>query len=193
MTEITAVEIPAFAAGRWEIDPSHSEVTFVVRNLVVRKVEGRFDRFSGTILTDEHLDRSWVTATIDASSVSTDQPNGDIHVRSARFLDVEKFPNIAFRSTAVRSEGGRFFVDGELTIREVTHPVTLDLETSEFTPGLRGGTRVGVRATTEIGRDDFDVSYHGRIRVLDNRLVLSKKVAITLDIEAVLQSGGPVA
>jgi polyisoprenoid-binding protein YceI len=117
MTDSTVVQIPGFVAGTWEIDPVHSEVSFVVRHMVVSKVRGRFDRFSGTIVIDQDLARSSVTATIDASSINTNEPNRDNHVRSADFLDVENFPNITFRSTAVRSEGGGFFLDGVLTIR----------------------------------------------------------------------------
>jgi polyisoprenoid-binding protein YceI len=128
MTDITAIQIPGFGAGTWDIDRAHSEVSFVVRHLVVSKVRGRFDRFSGTIITDADLDRSSVTVAIDASSINTNEPNRDNHVRSTDFLDVENFPNITFRSTdfldvenfpnitfrstAVRNEGGRFFVDG---------------------------------------------------------------------------------
>ena len=193
MTDSTVVQIPGFVAGTWDIDPAHSEVSFVVRHLVVSKVRGRFDRFSGTILTDEDLDRSSVTVTIDASSINTNEPNRDNHVRSADFLDVENFPNIIFRSTAVRSESGRFFVDGELTIRGVTRPVTLDVEMNGFTPDLRGGTRVGFSASTGINRDDFGVSYNGPIPGTDNAMVLSDKVALTLEVEAVLQSGEPAA
>jgi polyisoprenoid-binding protein YceI len=187
MTDTTAVQIPGFVAGTWEIDPAHSEVSFVVRHLVVSKVRGRFDRFSGTIVTDQDLGRSSVTVVVDASSINTNEPNRDNHVRSADFLDVESFPDITFRSTAVRSDGGRFYVDGELTIRGATRPVTLDVEVNGFTPDLRGGTRVGFSASTEINRADFGVSYNGPIPGTDNAMVLSDKVALNLEVEAILQ------
>jgi polyisoprenoid-binding protein YceI len=193
MTDSTIVQIPGFVAGTWEIDQSHSEVSFVVRHLVVSKVRGRFDRFSGTIVTDEDPTRSSVTATIEASSINTNEPNRDNHVRSPDFLDVEHFPTISFRSTAVRSEGSRFFVDGELTIRGATRPVTLDVEANGFTPDLQGGTRVGFSASTEINREDFGVSYNGPVPGTDNAMVLSDKVALTLEVEAVLQSGESAA
>jgi polyisoprenoid-binding protein YceI len=120
MTGSTAVQIPGFVAGTWGIDPVHSEVSFVVRHMVVSKVRGRFDGFSGTIVTDHDLARSSATVTIDASSINTNEPNRDDHVRSADFVGVENFPSITFRSTAVRTEGSRFFVDGEPTIRAET-------------------------------------------------------------------------
>jgi polyisoprenoid-binding protein YceI len=193
MTDSTVVQIPGLVAGTWEIDSAHSEVSFVVRHLVVSKVRGRFDRFRGTIVTAHDPARSSVTVTIDASSISTSEPNRDNHVRSADFLDVENFPDITFRSLAVRSEGRRFFVDGELTIRGTTRPVTLDLEVNGFTPDPYGGTRAGFSASAEIDRQDFGVSFNGPIPGADNAMVLSDKVTLTLEVEAVLQDAESVA
>jgi polyisoprenoid-binding protein YceI len=180
-------QIPGFVAGTWEIDPVHSEVSFVVRHLVVSRIRGRFNRFSGTIVTNEDITRTSVTLSIDAASIDTNESNRDNHVRSADFLDVEKFPDITFRSTAVRGEGTGIGVDGELTIRGVTRPVALDVELNGFTPDLHGGTRVGFSATTEIDRQEFGVSYNGPIPGANNAMVLSDKLAITAELEAVLQ------
>jgi polyisoprenoid-binding protein YceI len=193
MTDSPAVQIPGFIAGTWEIDPVHSEVSFVVRHMVVSKVRGRFDRFNGTIVTNEDLARASVNVTIDASSVNTNEPNRDNHIRSVDFLDVENFPNITFHSTAVRSEGDEFSIDGDLTIRGITHPVTLDVEVNGFTPDPYGGTRAGFSATTEINRQDFGVSYNGPIPGANNAMVLSDRVTLTLEVEAVLQGGASAA
>src|ERR1700675_4116929 len=119
MTE-TAVEIPGYVAGTWTIDPVHSEVSFVVRHMVVSKVRGRFDRFEGTIVTAEDPLESSVEAVIEAGSVNTNQEQRDAHVRSADFLDVDNHPQITFRSLAVRPVGDNFLVDGDLSIRGVT-------------------------------------------------------------------------
>jgi polyisoprenoid-binding protein YceI len=186
-TDNAATNIPGFIAGTWEIDTIHSEVSFVVRHLVVSKVRGRFDRFGGTIVTDEDLARSSVNVTIDASSVNTNEPTRDNHVRSADFLDVENFPNITFVSTAVRSESGAYFVDGDLTIRGTTRPVTLDVELNGFTPDPYGGTRVGFSATAEVDRNDYGVSFNGPIPGTDNAMVLSNRVNFTIEVEASLQ------
>jgi polyisoprenoid-binding protein YceI len=187
MTDRTVVGIPGFAAGTWEVDPVHSEVSFVVRHMVVRKVRGRFDRFAGTIVTNDNLARSSVSATIESSSINTSELNRDNQVRSADFLDVEHFPSITFRSTKVRTPGGgAYFVDGELTIHGVTRPVTLDMEVNGFTPDPRGGMRAGFSASTEINRLDFGVSYNGPIPGAKNAMVLSDKVSISLEVEAVL-------
>ena len=186
-TNNAATNIPGFIAGTWEIDTIHSEVSFVVRHLVVSKVRGRFDRFGGTIVTDEDLARSSVNVTIDASSVNTNEPTRDNHVRSADFLDVENFPNITFVSTAVRSDSGDYFVDGDLTIRGTTRPVTLDVELNGFIPDPYGGTRVGFSATAEVDRNDYGVSFNGPIPGTDNAMVLSNRVNFTIEVEASLQ------
>jgi polyisoprenoid-binding protein YceI len=178
---------PGYVAGTWDIDPVHSEVSFVVRHMVVSKVRGRFDRFEGTIVTaDDPLDSS-VEAAINAASINTNQEQRDAHIRSADFLDVDNHPEITFRSLALRPAGDRFLVDGDLTIRGVTKPVTLELEVNGFTPDPYGGTRAGFTATTEINRQDFEVSYNGPIPGADNAMVLSDKVTLNIEVEAVLR------
>jgi polyisoprenoid-binding protein YceI len=187
----SAVQVPGFIAGTWQIDPVHSEVSFVVRHLVVSKVRGRFNAFSGTIVTSEDLARSSVSVTIEAASINTNEPNRDNHVRSTDFLDAEHHPNITFVSTAIRARRNHYLVDGELTIRGTTRPVTLDVEANGFMPDPYGGTRAGFSATAEIDRNDFGVSYNGPIPGADNAMVLSDKVALNFEVQAVLQIGAP--
>ena len=162
MTE-TAVEIPGYVAGTWTIDPVHSEVSFVVRHMMVSKVRGRFDKFEGTIVTAPDPLQSSVTATVELSSVNTGEPNRDNHIRSADFFEVESHPHLTFRSTGVRPDGDDFLLDGDLTIRGTTKPVTLKLEVNGFGPDPFGGTRAGFSASGEINRNDFGVSYNGPI------------------------------
>jgi len=188
MTE-TAVEIPGYVAGTWTIDPVHSEVSFVVRHMMVSKVRGRFDTFEGTIVTAEDPLQSRVDATVDLSSVNTGEPNRDNHIRSADFFEVESHPTLTFHSTGVRPDGDNFLLDGDLTIRGTTRPVTLKLEVNGFGPDAYGGTRAGFSATTEINRNDWNVSYNGPIPGASNGMVLSDKVTINLEIEAVLNKG----
>jgi len=133
--------IPGFIAGTWQLDPAHSDVCFVVGPLVVSKVHGRFDAFSGTFVTDENLARASVNVSIEAASVNTHLPVHDNQVRSADFLDAEHFPNITFVSTAGREESGQYCVDGDLTIRGTTRPVTLDLTVNGFSPDTFGANR----------------------------------------------------
>jgi polyisoprenoid-binding protein YceI len=183
MTE-TAVEIPGYLAGTWTVDPVHSEVSFVVRHRMVSKVRGRFDRFSGTITTSEDPLQSTVTAVVDLSSVNTGAPDRDNHIRSADFFEVEKHPEMMFQSTGIRRDGDQFLLDGDLSLRGVTRPVTFRLEVNGFGPDAYGGMRSGFSATTEINRNDWGVSYNGPIP--GGGVAISEKVTINLEIEAVL-------
>ena len=176
-----------YLTGTWDIDPVHSEVSFVVRHMVVSKVRGRFDRFEGTIVTAADPLQSTAEVTVDASSINTGQEQRDGHVRSADFLDVDGHPSLTFRSTAVRPAGRHFELDGDLTIRGVTKPVTLEVEANGFTPDPFGGTRTGFSATAEIDRQDFGVSYNGPIPGADGALVLSDRIVIHIEVEAVLR------
>jgi polyisoprenoid-binding protein YceI len=183
MTE-TAVEIPGYVAGTWTIDPVHSEVSFVVRHMMVSKVRGRFDKFEGIIVTAEDPLQSSVNATVDLSSVNTGAPDRDNHIRSADFFEVETHPTLTFHSTGLRRDGGDFLLDGDLTIRGTTKPVSLEREVNGIGPDAYGGTRAGFSATTEINRSDFGVSYNGPIP--GGGVAVSEKVTITLEIEGVL-------
>jgi polyisoprenoid-binding protein YceI len=179
--------VPGYVVGTWDVDTVHSEVSFVIRHMVVSKVRGRFDKFEATIVTAENPLDSSVEATIEAGSINTVQEQRDDHIRSADFLDAENHPNITFVSRTVRPSGAKFLIDGDLTIRGVTKPVTLEVEVNGFGPDAFGGTRAGFTATAEIDRTDFGVSYNGPIPGADNAMVLSDKVALHIEIEAVLR------
>ena len=184
----TAVEIPGYVAGTWAIDPVHSEVSFTVRHMMVSKVRGRFDTFEGTIVTAASPLDSTVTASVDLSSINTGQEQRDAHIRSADFFEVEKHTHMTFTSTGVRAEGDHFLLDGDLTLKGVTKPVTFKLDVNGFGPDAYGGTRVGFSATTEINRSDFGVNFNGPIPGVPGGVAVSEKVTINLEIEGVLQA-----
>ncbi|HEX4214375.1 MAG TPA: YceI family protein [Candidatus Dormibacteraeota bacterium] len=186
MSEVVST-IPNYVAGTWQIDAVHSEVAFVVRHMMVSKVRGRFDSFEGQIVTAENPLESSATATIQAGSVNTGAPQRDDHIRSGDFFEAEKFPTITFRTTTIRSDGEDFAVDGELTIRGATHPITLAVEFNGIGPDAYGGTRIGLSATTEINRNDFGVSYNGPIP--GGGMAVSEKVTLSIEAEGVLQQG----
>jgi polyisoprenoid-binding protein YceI len=186
----TAVDIPGYVAGTWAIDPVHSEVSFVVRHMMVSKVRGRFDTFEGTITTAEDPAKSSVTASVDLSSVNTGTPQRDDHIRSADFFEVDKHPTMTFTSTGLRNiEGDRFLLDGDLTIRGVTKPVSFEAELNGIGPDSSGGTRIGFSALAEINRHDWGVSFNGPIPGLPGGVAVSDKVSVNLEIEGVLQQG----
>jgi polyisoprenoid-binding protein YceI len=182
LTEATS--IPSYVAGTWTIDPVHSEVGFSVRHMMVSKVRGKFTTFSGEIVTGETPAGSSVTAEIDLASISTGHDQRDDHIRSADFFEVENYPKMTYRSTAVREDDGDYIVDGELTLKGVTKSVPLRLELNGFGPDPFGGTRAGFSATAEINRRDFNVNFNAPMQ--NGGVVVSDKVTIHLEIEAVL-------
>ena len=186
---VTAVELPGYVAGTWTIDPVHSEVSFTVRHMMVSKVRGRFDKFEGAITTAPDPLQSSVTATVDLGSVNTGNETRDNHIRSEDFFHTEKHPTMTFRSIGVRPHGDEFLLDGELTLRGITRPVTFRLEVNGFGPDPYGGTRAGFSATAEINRNEWDVSYNGPIPGAGTGMVLSDKVTINLEIEGILSQG----
>jgi polyisoprenoid-binding protein YceI len=186
MTTTTANPTTSIVPGIWTIDPSHSEVSFSVRHLMVSKVRGSFTRFTGTITTGQEASASSVEATIDMNSVDTRDERRDTHVRSADFFDVERYPEATFRSTAVRANGNDYIVEGNLTLHGVTRPVTLSLEHNGVGPDAWGGTRAGFSATAEINRRDFGVDIN--LPLEGGGVVVGDKVTLYLEVEATLQA-----
>jgi polyisoprenoid-binding protein YceI len=181
-TPSTDLQIPGYVAGTWTIDQVHTHVGFVIKHMMVSKVRGHFGAFSGQIVTADDPFASSVTASIDVASINTNNDMRDEHIRSADFFDAEHHPTMTFTSTGIRAEDDGFFLDGDLTIRGVTKPVALAIETPEFGPGPRGGMKAGFSATAEINRSDFGVSYNGPIP--GGGTALGEKVQIVLDVEA---------
>lgn len=184
----TAVQIPGYVAGTWAIDPVHSEVSFTVRHMMVSKVRGRFDTFEGSIVTAPDPLDSVVTASVDLSSINTGQEQRDAHIRSADFFEVEKHTHMTFVSTGLRADGEDFLLDGDLTLKGVTRPVTFKLEINGIGPDAYGGTRAGFSASTEINRSDYGVNFNGPVPGVPGGVVVSEKVTIGLEIEGVLQA-----
>ncbi len=181
-----ATAIPGYVAGTWTIDPIHSNVEFVARHMMVSKVRGRFRTFSGTVVTGENPLESSVTAEIDLNSIDTGQEQRDNHIRSADFFEAENYPTMTYRSTSLRRSGDDYVLDGQLTLKGVTKDVPLKLELNGFGPDAYGGTRAGFTATGEINRKDFGVNFNALMET--GGAVVSDKISIHLEIEAVLQA-----
>jgi polyisoprenoid-binding protein YceI len=183
-------EIPGYVAGKWDIDAVHSEISFTVRHMMVSKVRGRFDKFEGSIVTGDKPENSSVTASIDATSINTNNEQRDGHIKSADFFEVEKHPSWTFSSTGLRNiEGDGFLLDGDLTIKGTTKPITFEVELNGIGPDAYGGTRIGFSAIAEIDRNDFGVSFNGPIPGAPGGVIVSDKVQLSLEVEAVLQQG----
>jgi polyisoprenoid-binding protein YceI len=186
MTMTQAGTIPGYVAGTWTIDPVHSEVGFSVRHMMVSKVRGKFTKFSGQLVTADDVLESSVTAEIDLSSIETGAEQRDAHLRSPDFFDTDNHPLMTFRSTGIRAAGDGYVIDGELTLKGRTKSVPLALDINGFGPDAYGGTRAGFTATTEINRQDFGVNWNAAMET--GGVVVSDKVTIHLEIEAVLQA-----
>jgi polyisoprenoid-binding protein YceI len=182
---IDGVEIPA--AGTWAIDPSHTHAGFSVRHLMVSKVRGRFPGVSGTVTIAEDPLDSHVEVDIDTASIDTRDEQRDAHLRSPDFFDVENYPTMTYRSTAVRPAGkGRWLVEGELTLHGVTRSVPLEVTFEGAGSDPWGGVRAGFSARAEIDREDFNLTWN---QVLETGgIAVGKKVAIELEVETVLQA-----
>jgi polyisoprenoid-binding protein YceI len=185
MTAPTSTQLPGYVVGTWDIDPVHSDVSFTVRHMMVSKVRGRLGAFGGEIVTAPRFTDSTVTASVDATSVDTGNSQRDGHIRTADFFEVETHPTWTFRSTAIRGAGDEYTLDGELTIKGVTRPVTFALEVNGFGPDAYGGTRAGFSATTTINRSDFGVDI--AMPLDGGGVVVSEKVQVALEIQAVLR------
>jgi polyisoprenoid-binding protein YceI len=186
VTSSTAIQIPGYVVGTWDIDAAHSTVGFSVRHMMVSKVRGYFRDFSGEIVTAEDPAQSSVTARINMDSIDTRQEQRDAHIRSADFFDVGNHTEMTFRSTAVATDGADWTVTGDLTIKGITKPVTLALELNGFGPDAYGGTRAGFSAKTEISRKEFGVDID--MPMDGGGVVVGDKITVELEIEAVLRT-----
>jgi polyisoprenoid-binding protein YceI len=183
----TADATVAVPAGVWDLDPAHSSVNFSVRHLMVSKVRGRFTSFSAVIRIDEDPMKSEVDVTIDTGSIDTRDEQRDGHLRSPDFLDVEKYPAITFRSTSVSPLGGdRYELKGNLTVKDVTRPVTLEAELQGIQPDPWGNLRMGFEAKTEFNRKDFGLTWNQALE--GGGVLVGDKVTVEIDLEAVKQN-----
>ncbi|MBI5162023.1 MAG: polyisoprenoid-binding protein [Micrococcales bacterium] len=174
-----------YRVGTWTLDPTHSELSFTVRHLAISKVRGVFRSFDVTVTTPEDPAQISVEASVDVASVDTNQEARDNHLRTSDFFLVEEHPTMTFRSTGIRLDGEEFELEGHLTLRGVTKPVTLKGELGGVVTDGWGQTKAGVSATTKINRHDFGVSWNQALEA--GGLTLGDEVKIALDIQLVLQ------
>jgi polyisoprenoid-binding protein YceI len=165
--------------GSWTVDPSHSEVGFVARHLMVSKVRGQFKQFEATVNVGDSFDTSSVQATVQLASIDTGSADRDTHLKSADFFDTENHPAMTFASTSVSSDK----LVGDLTIKGVTKQVAFDLDFAGVSADPWGGTRAGFEATTEINRKDFDLTWN--VAVEGGGVLVGEKVKIVLDVQLV--------
>jgi len=179
--------------GNWQLDPYHTQIEFSARHLGMMTVRGYFDEFSAIADIDpNHPETATVEVTISTASIRTNNGIRDKDLRSSNFLDVEKYPEVKFKSTSVEPSGADDYkLTGDLTIKETTHPVVLDVvKYGEFNdPGMMGH-RIAYGATTKINRKDFGLGFS---MMLDGRMVVSEEIQITIEGELVEQKEAAAA
>jgi polyisoprenoid-binding protein YceI len=168
--------------GIWTIDPSHTVVGFTARHLVAAKVRGTFKTFSGKVEIADSPENSSVTVSIDAASIDTGVADRDAHLRSPDFLDIEKFPTLEFASNNVRRTGSGYEVEGELSIRGVSRPVTLQMDYLGVVADPWGNEKAMFSASTEIEREEWGLTWNQALEA--GGWLVGKTVAIELEVQA---------
>lgn len=171
----------------WHIDPAHSEIQLAVKHMMIATVRGKFTRFAGTINADEqNPEAARVEVQIEAASIDTGNEQRDAHLRSPDFLNVEQYPHITFRSTKVeRLDEGQGRLYGELTIRDVTRPVVLDVEYAGMAKSPWGSTSAGFSARTKINRKDWGLNWN--VALETGGWLVSDEIKVAIEVELVRQ------
>jgi polyisoprenoid-binding protein YceI len=179
---VDGLELPV--PGTWVIDPLHSSLAFETRHAAVTRMRGRFRSSSGSFTIAERPEDSSVEVTIDAASIDTIHPMANEHLRGDNFLDVEKYPELTFRSTSVKHvDGDHWEVTGDLTIRAVTRPITLDATFNGAVPMSFGPkAKLGFAATGVIDKRDYGIDFN--VPLPGGGVIVGNEVRLTLDVEA---------
>jgi polyisoprenoid-binding protein YceI len=181
---MTALPTP----GIYKVDPVHSNVDFVARHLIASKVRGNFTEFEGTITIGDSIENSSVVATVKAASITTGNEMRDGHLRTADFLEEEKYPTLDFKSTKITSKGGDDYeMVGDFTLHGVTKSLTFSLEYLGTGPSMTPGVSVvGFEAKSEFDRKDFNINFDGSLE--NGSLIVGNKIGIQLTVEALLEA-----
>ena len=182
---MSTVTAPHTATGTYAIDATHSRIGFVARHAMVTKVRGSFNEFEGTGFFDaDRPENSHLELVIQAASIDTRNADRDGHLRSNDFFDMDQYPQITFRSTSVEQAGeGEYRVTGDLTIKGVTKPVTVDFDYTGVAVDPFGNQRLGLEGTTTINRKEWGVSWNAPLEA--GGVLVSEKVTLEFEVSAV--------
>jgi polyisoprenoid-binding protein YceI len=187
VTTATATAPAVQTHSTWQIDPAHSLVEFSVRHMMVSTVKGRFTSITGTILDNgEDPTLSSVQVEIDPASITTADPKRDGHLRSPDFFDVEQFPKISFKSTRIQGNRDQFKLIGDLTIRDQTREVALDVTLNGVGLSPYGQTVAGFSGQTKFNRRDFGLNWNAALE--SGGVLVSDQIKLEVEIEAVKQA-----
>ncbi|THA60058.1 hypothetical protein E6P78_27955 [Streptomyces sp. A0958] len=170
--------------GDWEIEPTHSQIGFTARHIGMARIHGRFNNFAGAVRIADRMEDSAMHVVIDAASIDTNVQMRDDHLRSSDFLDVGRYPTLEFYSDRFVHRGGtRWGVSGALTLHGVSRTVTLDTQYLGLGNGLEGETRAACRATTQLHREDFTLTW--QTMLARGIAVVGPSISIDMDIQIV--------
>jgi polyisoprenoid-binding protein YceI len=180
-TEEGIVRVPA---GTWRVDPAHSSVAFEVQHMMISTVRGTFEEFDGTLEAGEDVTESRASGWVKVASIDTNNPDRDEHLRSPDFFDVEHHPDARYESTSIRPVGGPHYeIVGDLTIKGITRPVTMEATVQGAGEDPWGNERVGVSVRGVVNRKDFGLTWQQRLA--SGSLLVGEDVRLLLDISAV--------
>ena len=187
MTTTPTAPTLADLSGSYTIDPVHTEIGFVARHAMVTKVRGRFNEFEGSGVVDgDDFAKSSVNLTIDAKSIDTRNEQRDGHLRSNDFLSMDEYPQITFRSTAIRqSSDTTLDLTGDLTIKGVAKSITIPFEYQGQATDPFGNVRAGFEGSTVINRKDYGITWNATLET--GGVLVSEKVTLDIDISAIKQ------
>jgi polyisoprenoid-binding protein YceI len=193
LTMTTSTQNPATTASTWTLDPMHVEVGFAIRHLMISTVRGRFGSASGVVVFDPaNPANNKVDVTIDVASIDTRQEMRDNHLRSADFFDVANHPTMHFVGKRVEGDvTKKFRVVGDLTIRDVTREVTLDVTNEGSTKDPWGNERAGFSATAKLNRSDFNLNWNQALEA--GGVVVGEEVKLSIDAELIRQVSAPAS
>ena len=182
---MTTTTAPSTLTGTYAVDPTHSRIGFVARHAMVTKVRGSFNEFEGTGYFDaENPANSHLRLTIQAASIDTRNADRDAHLKSNDFFDMENHPEITFVSTSVEQvDGDSYRVSGDLTIKGVTKPVTVDFDYAGTAVDPFGNTRIGLEGKTTVNRKDWGVNWNAALEA--GGVLVSEKVALEFEVSAI--------
>jgi polyisoprenoid-binding protein YceI len=181
---MSTLTVPGAVTGTYTIDPSHSRIGFVARHAMVTKVRGSFNEFEGSGYFDaEDPSKSHLELTIKAASIDTRNADRDAHLRSNDFFAMDEHPEIRFRSTSVEAHDDQLRVTGDLTIKGVTKPVTVDFEYTGAAADPFGNDRVGLEGKTTINRKDWGVNWNAALEA--GGVLVSEKVTLEFEVSAI--------
>ncbi len=176
------------ATTKWAIDAAHSEIGFKVKHLMITNVAGKFDKFEGSVeSTSDDFVNANISFTAEAASVNTGQSQRDGHLQSADFFDAAKFPQLKFASTAFeKASGSKYVLSGDLTIRDVTKAVKLDVDFSGEAKDPYNNTKAGFEITGKINRTDFGLNFNAPLET--GGVLLSEEIKLQIEVQLIKQA-----